>query len=306
MPLTTGICATDDMDWAPNVRILNLAIATYDDTQLHDDLVNACNRFLAATHKILRSHIRRRRRKHISDIVDSIEPALDKLDTTTAWQHTRAALRFGGRKPSRKHPPQRAATSMPHYVHNGEAITDAKHLAELQQEHFSKLEDARPATHDHITTLYNTTTPTAATTVKPLLQALPIRQWLATHFRRLKRGKAPGYDNITSTLLRLAPVESTRVILPIIIKASLLIQEPLGWKHGTAIPLPKKGGATLTHDHFRSTLLNSEVSKAHHAFLRSQLARALHTMLHDTMVGGRAHRSTSMACHHVRSFLHIQ
>ncbi len=130
---------------------------------------------------------------------------------------------------------------MPHYIHNGEAITDAKQLATLQQEHFSKLEDAKPTTYQQITTLYNTTTPTAATTLSPTIQTIPTRQWLATHFRRLKRGKAPGFDNITSTLLRLAPVEAARLVLPIITKLGLLIQEPLGWKHGTAIPLPKKG-----------------------------------------------------------------
>ena len=61
---------------------------------------------------------------------------------------------------------------------------------------------------------------------------------------KVKRRKAPGQDQTTTDMLKAAPSSTARHVHPLLLKVTLSGQEPLVWKHGTAIPLHKGQGNT--------------------------------------------------------------
>ena len=101
----------------------------------------------------------------------------------------------------------------------------------------------------------------------------------------LKRAKAPGPDGVTSDMLRLVPVQSARKLLPIVIKASLAICEPIAWRGGSLHCLAKKAGAALQCKQFRSILLASTPGKVWHRATRNRLVPLLQKHGHATQAG---------------------
>ncbi|CAE7840747.1 unnamed protein product [Symbiodinium sp. CCMP2592] len=101
----------------------------------------------------------------------------------------------------------------------------------------------------------------------------------------LKNGKAAGADRLTSELLKLAPANSARRLLPIIMKASMSLREPVSWRGGDLILLAKRAGQNMTCEGFRSILIASIAGKAYHRCVRFQILPFLQATQPDLMAG---------------------
>ena len=108
---------------------------------------------------------------------------------------------------------------------------------------------------------------------------------------------------ITGDLLRAAPQAMARAFHPIVLKTALGITEPLAWKDGTMVPIPKSGD-TAWLDAQRSILLNNMVGKVWHAHLRSGLNCVLDRLLRSYQVGGRKGMGCSTAIHMASAAIH--
>ena len=104
----------------------------------------------------------------------------------------------------------------------------------------------------------------------------------------LKRAKAPGPDGVTSDMLRLVPARIARKLLPVVIKSSLAICEPIAWRGGSLHCLAKKAGAALQCQQFRSILLASTPGKVWHRATRNRLIPLLQKHGHATQAGSVA------------------
>ena len=104
----------------------------------------------------------------------------------------------------------------------------------------------------------------------------------------LKKHKAPGPDSITADLLRTAPTAASRQLYPILLKSTLMIQEPVEFRGGNLICLAKKAGAALQCKDFRSILLASVPAKVQHRHLRGKLLPLLQQHGHPTQAGAKA------------------
>ena len=92
---------------------------------------------------------------------------------------------------------------------------------------------------------------------------------------RLKRGRAPGPDSVTAETLQLQAPITARQLLPVLLKSSLGLREPLTFRGGDLICLAKKAGATFRCRDYRSILVSSIPGKIHHRKMRSQLTSVL-------------------------------
>ncbi|CAE7805943.1 unnamed protein product [Symbiodinium microadriaticum] len=104
----------------------------------------------------------------------------------------------------------------------------------------------------------------------------------------LKKHKAPGPDCVTADLLQVAPVAASRQLFPVLLKTTLMIQEPVEFRGGSLICLAKRAGAALQCKDFRSILLASVPAKIQHRHLRSKLLPLLDRHGHPTQAGAKA------------------
>lgn len=108
--------------------------------------------------------------------------------------------------------------------------------------------------------------------------------------KRLKNGKAPGADNISSELLRVDANSAAELLHPVI--ADLWNQEsiPSSMTEGLIIKLPKKGDLSLCSNYRGITLLNT-INKVLSIILHDRLAGVLEPLLRKEQAGFRPHRS---------------
>ncbi|CAE7236658.1 unnamed protein product, partial [Symbiodinium necroappetens] len=107
------------------------------------------------------------------------------------------------------------------------------------------------------------------------LQVVPTRGEVESLMLGLNRGRAAGPDSITSELLQVHVPTTSRQLLPIMLKASLGLREPLCFRGGELYCLAKRAGAMFCCKDFRSILVSSVPGKLFHRTLRRQLAEVL-------------------------------
>ena len=91
--------------------------------------------------------------------------------------------------------------------------------------------------------------------------------------KRVKRGKAPGPDQIPSSLLKAGGSTIAKHLHVLFAKAAVLQHEPLEWKSGLLVPLFKKG-ASQDPRNYRSIFLSDYTAKLYHSCFRDHLADA--------------------------------
>ncbi|OLP84483.1 hypothetical protein AK812_SmicGene34646 [Symbiodinium microadriaticum] len=107
------------------------------------------------------------------------------------------------------------------------------------------------------------------------LEVLPTLAEVERLILGLKRGRAPGPDSVTTETLQVQPVLTARQLLPVLLKSSMGLREPLTFRGGDLVCLAKRAGATLRCQDYRSILVSSIPGKIHHRKLRSQLTKLL-------------------------------
>ena len=87
----------------------------------------------------------------------------------------------------------------------------------------------------------------------------------------LPKHKAAGPDAVCAELLQLTTPVAARTLLPVYMKSSMSLHEPIHFRGGNLICLAKKAGAAFSCDAFRSVLISSIPGKVLHRFWRSRM-----------------------------------
>eukprot|EP00438_Fugacium_kawagutii_P014335 Skav219412 [mRNA] locus=scaffold377:97500:103085:+ [translate_table: standard] len=122
---------------------------------------------------------------------------------------------------------------------------------------------------------------------------------------RAKRGKSPGPDGLLSEIYQLNPAKFSILLWPLIVKTVIRCQEPMRWKGGEVVALPKCVQTGIVIDNFRSILLEDFASKISHGLLRQKLLPAYQQYRFSMQAGGVPRLSTDMLHLFVQSFAHI-
>ena len=73
------------------------------------------------------------------------------------------------------------------------------------------------------------------------LQFIPTMQQICGKLKKLKRGRAPGPDQIMPDVLKAGGIAMAHHLCSVFAKGAILSREPLQWKTGILVPLFKKG-----------------------------------------------------------------
>ena len=117
------------------------------------------------------------------------------------------------------------------------------------------------------------------------LQVVPTLAQTEQVILRLRNGKAAGADGLTAELLKLSAPLSARSFLPVMIKTTMSLREPVSWRGGDLILLAKRAGQAMACDGFRSILIASVAGKVFHRCIRAQLLPLLSESRPDLMAG---------------------
>ena len=123
---------------------------------------------------------------------------------------------------------------------------------------------------------------------------------------RLRNGKAAGADGITAELLKLSASFSARAFLPVMLKTTMALREPVSWRGGDLILLAKRAGQAMSCEGFRSILIASVAGKAFHRCMRARLLPLLEASRPDLMAGAIEGIGIEVPALAVRSFQQLQ
>ena len=100
--------------------------------------------------------------------------------------------------------------------------------------------------------------------------------------RAAPRGKAVGLDGLPGEALSACPTAMAKLVHPLMLKASLLLRQPLQWRGGLLNEMWKRSGSQASPDCYRSIFISSHLGKCYHKLLRERavptVAKALHGM----------------------------
>lgn len=134
------------------------------------------------------------------------------------------------------------------------------------------------------------------------LNALPDLGQLESAFRRVKKQKAPGNDDLRSDLCSLASASLARKYYPLLVKIFAQAAEPYQMKGGTLIYAHKSGDRSLP-DNYRGLLLSSHLGKCLRRTFRQQLIPFYQRWASDTHFSIKAGGNVSQASHALRLFI---
>ena len=93
------------------------------------------------------------------------------------------------------------------------------------------------------------------------VEELPQLSWIEAAVRRLQRGKAPGPDAIINDVFKSSPATSAKLLLPLLWKLCLRLEEPLAAKGGQIVPVFKHRGAADQCSSYRGIMLLNTFGK---------------------------------------------
>ena len=109
---------------------------------------------------------------------------------------------------------------------------------------------------------------------------------------KAKRGKSPGIDGLPAEVYKIAPQIWSRLLWPLLTKTAIRCSEPLRWKGGEVVALPKMAHAGHHADRYRSILLADFSSKISHGLIRQKLLPFFQQYRQNMQAGGVPHLST--------------
>ena len=131
---------------------------------------------------------------------------------------------------------------------------------------------------------------------------LPQLGWLEQAIRKLQTGKAPGPDLITNEVLKASPGAAARMLLPLMWKMVLRLQEPVIWKGGRLLPIYKKKGSHEECQSFRGILLMDSMGKVLRSAGRHLVAAPFFHQSDAMHIGGKPGMPVQFGNQAVRAF----
>ncbi|CAK0845571.1 unnamed protein product [Prorocentrum cordatum] len=232
----------------------------------------------------------------LSRLASTASSASAANDAAAQWKAYRDPLRYGGRKakfPAGK--PMRLDK-------DGEVIHNSQDMADQELNHFAKIQAGKIVTADDLANKYNHDSKTRPFDgMLDLSMVMPLAVCQA-QFAAAKAGTQGGPDGLTNAVLRAAPTEAARLLHPLFTKVATTVREPLSFKGGDLVAIPKGKGDPRYLQAYREILLNNVLGKHHHKYLRTMLNTTLAIALEGIQVGGRPKRGADMAVLAARLF----
>ncbi|CAK0879534.1 unnamed protein product, partial [Prorocentrum cordatum] len=185
---------------------------------------------------------------------------------------------------------------------NGEVVHNSQDMADQELNHFAKIQAGKIVTADDLAHKYNQdskTRPFDGTLDLSMVMPLSVCQ---AQFAAAKAGAQGGPDGLTNAILRAAPAEAATLLHPLFTKVATAVREPLSFKGGDLVAIPKGKGDPRYLLAYREILLNNVLGKHRHKYLRAMLNATLAIALENIQVGGRPKRGADMAVLAARLF----
>lgn len=109
--------------------------------------------------------------------------------------------------------------------------------------------------------------------------------------------KAHGEDGLPPQVYRRFAHLTARALLPVMVKASLRLEEPLAWRGSFIAELWKAKGSPMKCSSYRDISIADTAAKDFHGHLRSVLLPSLEQFSRPTQVGGLMHKGTDFGVH---------
>lgn len=132
---------------------------------------------------------------------------------------------------------------------------------------------------------------------------IPSLTELEMAFRRVKKGKAQGQDQIPPEVCHACPTLLAKQYYSALMKLVCHGQESLHHKGGILIPAYKGKGATTDPTAYRSLLISSHMGKVLHRAVRQHQAHLYEQYLCAQQLGGRRKVPVTLGLHEARAFL---
>ena len=132
--------------------------------------------------------------------------------------------------------------------------------------------------------------------------ALPSLSEIETYILKSRTNKSPGIDGLPSDLYKISAPAFAKILWPVLAKLAFRCGEPLRWKGGEVVTLPKSNTVSHAVDKHRSILLADYTSKLAHGVLRQKLLPFFEEFRQPMQAGGVPRLGTDMLNLYVQSF----
>ena len=250
--------------------------------------VQAMVEHLRLTHCLVGDLVRADRVAFLEGIAGGFGPAMSAGAGRKAWRAVRVILAHGGKSWARggAHPERRGP--------DGTVASDPADIARIMLDHFAGVECATVCEPDVVARSHGERPPPAYGLSWRNIDNVMPKRTLQRYFATAKP-RAAGPDGVSGVLLRAAPAAATEVVYPLLMKCQLHGEEPLGFKGGVAVDIPKKVKDASLAVAYRSILLANDITKHHHRWLRSRLVLLMGHFIKDTQCAGVPRRGTDLA-----------
>lgn len=175
------------------------------------------------------------------------------------------------------------------------SIADTKQAATTRwRQHFGDLEGGRPVTADQ---LWERTTQHRPVEC-PAVEDLPTILELEAQLHRIQSGKAMGLDAIPGELKSCRWIAPH--IMPLLMKVTWWIDEPVQWKGGRVATLFKHKGSPAECANHRAILISSTLGKTVHNIFRARAVPFARAGASQLQFSAHAGANVSLAAHVVR------
>ena len=260
-----------------------LFLARHSDGPIYDDY----KAVLRDVEKQVRSQVALDQRAWFDALIEQVQLSGELHDSSHMFKLLR---RLGSRKyksPRRPLPMLRRE--------DGSYTASVPEMQDVFREQFAALEGGVQKSYEQLRTDHHCHDLLPADQVDPHMFISP---WdLAQAISRMKRGKVPGQNGITTELLKCAGDVAATQMVPLIMKCVLHQFEPLSWKGGTLVPLFKGKGRVDCPKAYRSVFISDTTAKAFHSCLRSRLLKTWERAMCSLQFGGRPGYGTDVAHH---------
>eukprot|EP00438_Fugacium_kawagutii_P034295 Skav220568 [mRNA] locus=scaffold2140:124648:130443:+ [translate_table: standard] len=252
-------------------------------------------------HATARAMSRQDRITKAQDVLKSFHDAALSHDTRKLYAALRPLLGQTGRKACHVHRP------LPAVKHPTKGVIDnADAAAECWRAHFATPEHGILVTPQQLQELALVQFPRYDLPHIELdWTTIPTLGQIEQVILRARRNKSPGPDGIPSEVYQIDPSKFSVFLWPLITKTVLRCEEPLRWRGGEVVALPKCVNTGIVIDNFRSILLADVASKISHSLLRQKLLPAYERYRFPMQAGGVPKLSTDMLHLFVQSFAQL-
>ena len=158
---------------------------------------------------------------------------------------------------------------------HGQPTTSPEHSADTFLEHFAELGIADVVDYETVTKQHNANNCMKVPQKKHMLESssqnVITKHRFEVQFNHNKQDKAGGTDGLSKQLTKVAPREMARHVHPYLTKAALRCTEALEHKGGLVHNHFKTKGSQRHAASFRIIMLENDIIKHHHRYLRERL-----------------------------------